>query len=141
LCKKRTQCLNTLSNNKRLSQEGGYKQKMQLIQKCKAAFEYVKDVATAKKGNIGLGSLPTIAITLVVVAAVFVAGFLAIDGLSESSEPGTYAANSTAAIEEGMYNITNFLPTVGTLIGVGLLLGVILLAFMGFQAGRQRGMF
>jgi len=114
---------------------------MQLIQKCKAAFEYVKDVATAKKGNIGLGSLPTIAITLVVVAAVFVAGFLAIDGLSESTVADSYAANSTAAIEEGMYNITNFLPTVGTLIGVGLLLGVILLAFMGFQAGRQRGMF
>lgn len=114
---------------------------MGFVAKCRAAKEYIKEAATAKRGNIGLGSLPTIAITLVVVAAVFVAGFLALDGLSESTTAGSYAANSTAAIEEGMYNVTNFLPTVGTLIGVGLLLGVILLAFMGFQQGRQRGWF
>ncbi len=114
---------------------------MGFVAKYQAAKEYIKEVATSKRGNIGLGSLPTIAITLVVVAAVFVAGFLAIDGLSESTVANSYAANSTAAIEEGMYNITNFLPTVGTLIGVGLLLGVILLAFMGFQAGRSRGWF
>jgi hypothetical protein len=113
---------------------------MGFVTKYQAAKEYIKEVAN-KRGNIGLGSLPTIAITLVVVAAVFLAGFLAIDGLKESTTAGSYAANSTAAIEEGMYNVTNFLPTVGTLIGVGLLLGVILLAFMGFQQGRQRGWF
>ena len=92
----------------------------------------------SKRGNISLGALPGIAITLVIVAAVFLGGFLAVDALSDSVETNSSAANATEDVETTMSNVTGFLPIVGTLIGVGLLLGVIGLAF---AFGRDRGFF
>jgi hypothetical protein len=89
-----------------------------------------------KRGQITLGNLPTIALSFILAAAFFVAGFLILDGLSADLTAGSYAANSTAAIEVGMYNITSYIPTVGTLVGVGLLLAVIVGAFV---LGRNRG--
>lgn len=112
---------------------------------CKPMFNEMKQKVRAKllemaskRGQIGLGNLPTYAIALVVVAAVFIGGFLALQSLGTGLTANSYAANATSAIEQSMYNITSLLPTTGTMIGIGLFLGVI---FIAFAYGRNRGMF
>jgi len=111
---------------------------MNKFQELKQLCANVIDKNRNKKGEITLGSLPSIAIGLVIVAAVFVGGFLALDALSSDLAPNSFAANATTAVTEGMYNVTSFLPTTGTMIGIGLFLGVILLAF---AVGRDKGYF
>jgi len=106
-----------------------------------------------KKG-IALGDLPQVVLVMVVAAAFLVGGFLALDGLGEGNRcptgyvydsasqlcdlatnasittGQTFAGNSTTDVEIGLDNITDQIPTVGTLIGVGLLLAVIGGAFV-----------
>lgn len=106
-----------------------------MYNKLKTKLEDMK----SKKGMITLGGLPSIAIGLVVVAAVFVGGFLALDALDNDLTANSFAANATEKVTEGMFNVTAFLPTTGTMIGIGLLLGVILVGFAIY--GRNKGYF
>ena len=111
---------------------------------------------------VTLEQVPQIVMTLVLAAAVFVAGFLVVAGLEDSvgendctgywnedtnacqvSASNTtslsangYAVNGTGQLQEGMYNITEYIPTLGTIIGVALILGVVI---AGFYFGRGRG--
>ena len=90
-----------------------------------------------KKGTIGLGDAPNIAITLVLVAAIFVAGFLVVAGLGDS----TSNANATSAVANvtlGMLNVTSYMPVIGVIVGVAILLGIVL---AGFGFARNKGMF
>lgn len=89
------------------------------------------------KRGLALSDLQNIALVLVVVAGVFVGGFLALDSLSATLTANSYAANSTGAIEEAMYNITSLLPTTGTIIGVAVFLGILI---AGFAFARSRNM-
>lgn len=82
-----------------------------------------------KKTMVALADVPAVAITLVLVAAIFVAGFLVTDGLDDSLTANSYAANATDELDEGMYNVVEYAPTWGTLIGVGVLLAIVLGAF------------
>jgi hypothetical protein len=83
-----------------------------------------------------LEQIPSVVMTLVLAAAIFVAGFLVTDGLDDDLAANSYAANATDAIDEGMYNVTEYIPTLGTIIGVALILGVVI---AGFYFGRTRG--
>ena len=111
---------------------------------------------------VTLEQVPSIVITLILAAAIFVAGFLVVSGLEDGvgssdcagywnedtnacqvSASNTtvlssngYAVNSTGQLQEGMYNITEYIPTLGTIIGVALILGVVI---AGFYFGRGRG--
>ena len=53
-----------------------------------------------------LEQIPSVVMTLVLAAAIFVAGFLVTDGLDDDLAANSYAANATDAIDEGMYNVT-----------------------------------
>ena len=98
---------------------------------------------------IDLDKLPTIIITLTLAAAILVSGFLVLAGLQEgvACETGytfnasanscyenanhsnaggtTYAGNSSLNFQEAMDNVSGYLPVVGTIIGVALILGVV----------------
>lgn len=96
-----------------------------------------KAIVEAKRGNSGLGGLPNTVLTVVVIAAFFVAGYLAVTGLGASSSNASVAAavgNITAMLD----NIIGFAPTWGTLIGVAILLIIIV---GGFMFGRNKGYF
>lgn len=94
---------------------------------------------------MNLGAMPTVAITMVLIAAVFTAGFLVVAGLQDSLTADTVADNATDDIVEGMANITSYAPTWGTIIGVAVLLGIVIggfaLGVVGYNAGKQRGYF
>ena len=88
-----------------------------------------------------LSDVPGIALTMVLIAAIFVAGFLVIDGLDDNLSANSYAANSTAKLNEGMFNVVDYAPQWGTLIGVAVLLAIVIGGFMGVTYGRQKGWF
>jgi len=82
------------------------------------------------KRGIALGDLPQVVMVMILAAAFLVGGFLALDGLGTDLTANSYGANATNTIEQGLDNVTDQIPTVGTLIGVGLLLAVIGGAFV-----------
>lgn len=75
---------------------------------------------------------------MVVIAAVFVAGFLVLSGLQSDLTAGTSAYNATTEVTTGLTNIVSYAPTWGTIIGVAILLAIIV---GGFAFGRSRGYF
>ena len=82
-----------------------------------------------KKG-IALGDMPNVVMTLIIVAAFLVGGFLAIEGIQAGLTANSNADNATDVVITGLSNTTDQIDTVGTLIGVGLLLAVIGGAFV-----------
>lgn len=60
---------------------------------------------------VSLGRVPSVALTLVLIAAIFVGGFLVLDGLDDDLAANSYGANATAALNEGMDNIVQYAPT------------------------------
>jgi len=92
-----------------------------------------------KKGKKGqAGNLTTyfaIFLGVVVVAYVF---FILSDSLQGTLTVDSVAYNATQNIVDGMANATEQLPQAGTLIGVGVIIGVIGLAIYG---ARKYGLF
>lgn len=80
--------------------------------------------------------MPNVAVTLVLIGAIFVAGFLVVTGLGDSTT-NTDATNAVNNVTQGMTNIVTYAPTWGVIIGVAVLLGIVLL---GFGFARSRGM-
>lgn len=99
-------------------------------------FESVQKKKVIWRDKVQLGSLPTVAITLVFTAVVFVAGFLVLTGLDGDLTANSYAANASSDIQSGMGNVTNYASTWGTIIGVAVLLGIVI---GGFAFSRSKG--
>ena len=85
---------------------------------------------------VGLSDLPTIAITFTLVAALFVAGFLVVDGLGDSTTDAA-ATSAVLNVTEGMSNIVEYAPIWGTIVGVAVLLAIVI---GGFAFGRKKGL-
>jgi hypothetical protein len=88
------------------------------------------------KGAMTLGEVPTVALTFVLIAAIFVSGFLVVAGLGTGLQVNSAAANSTTLVTTGLSNIVSYAPTWGTIVGVSILLGIVI---VGFGMARQKG--
>lgn len=89
-----------------------------------------------KKGMAGnLQTYFAIFLGVVIVAYVF---FILSDSLKSTLDENSTAYNATTNIETGMLNATEELDTAGTLIGIGVILGVIGLAVWG---AKKYGLF
>ena len=97
------------------------------------------------KRGLSFDTLPTMILTFVVVGALSLAGFVTWQALSDAYPDDD--ANASTANNAQMFlgnvsglftNIGAQLPTIGTIIGVGLLIGIVIAAFV---FGRGRGMF
>lgn len=84
---------------------------------------------------LSLGSVPTVALSFVLIAAIFVAGFLVLDGLSSDLEADSYGANATDTMSVAMENVIDFAATWGTIIGVSVLLGIVMIGFGMARSG------
>lgn len=92
-----------------------------------------------KKGQAGgLAGLPAVAMSFALVAAIFLAAYLVVAGIADST---TNAAADAAAnnLTLGLNNIITYAPTWGVLIGVGVLLAIVIGSFAFF--GRRQGYF
>ena len=110
-----------------------------------------------RKGTLTLGDAPGIAITLVMVGTIFVSGFLIVSGLQDNvsyDQDPAYSASAsngcnstdthsctiflaTENITLGMLNVTSYMPVIGVIVGVAILLGLVL---AGFGLAKGRGM-
>lgn len=92
-----------------------------------------------RKGNLGLDSVPSTAITFVIVAVVFVVGYLVLAGLgaNTSNASATSAINNLTA---GLDNIVSFAPTWGTVIAASVVLLIVVGGLYFFMARRDGGM-
>ena len=89
-----------------------------------------------KKAEIGnMTAYFSIFIGIVVVAFVF---FILTDNLKDTLDTDGIGYNATVNLETGMANATEQMPQAGTLIGIGVILGVIALAVYG---ARKYGLF
>jgi len=80
----------------------------------------------------------TAGITLLIISGIVIGVGAFRDSIADNTTTGYQVLNDTLNMFE---NTGDQLATVGTMIGVGLLIGVILVAFVGFSAGRKRGYF
>lgn len=82
---------------------------------------------------VQLNELPSIAIILVVAVLVIGAGALALDAFSSSVTTDSYAYNVTENGLLGLDNTTAQFPTIGTIIGVVILIGLVVAGFQYFR--------
>lgn len=82
----------------------------------------------SKRGELGLGDIPGVFMTLLVIVTVGVVAFLVLAGL----QSGTTNAAALAAIgnfSTSLTNIITFAPTWGTVLGAAVLIGIVVGAF------------
>lgn len=86
-----------------------------------------------KKGQaITFNNAPTLVLLVVVAILITAAGAVGVQSFQDSQTAGSYAANISG---DGLSSLDNFstqLPTVGTMLGVGLILAVVIGVFAFF---------
>lgn len=88
-----------------------------------------------RKGIVSLGDMPALFMGIILSLAVGIAGFLIITGLADSTTntDATNAANNATA---ALSNTFDYLPTVGIVVGVAILLGIVI---VGFGMAQRNG--
>ena len=79
-----------------------------------------------KKGQLGLGQLPNIAITLVVVGIVFAIGLQIVSDTGDDMTANSAEQNATEETVEGMAKVTGKLPLIGTVVAAVVVLGLVI---------------
>lgn len=88
-----------------------------------------------KKGALTLGDVPNVFLALVFIVTIGVAGYLVLAGLTAStSDTSALAAINNFTLS--MDNVVGFAPVWGTIIGVAVLIGIVLVSF---RFGRGSG--
>lgn len=88
-----------------------------------------------RRGNAGLDSVPSIAISFVIIAVVFVVGYLVLAGLTANTTNAD-ALTAVGNLTDGMNNIVSFAPTWGTVIAAAVVL-LIVIGGLYFFRGRE----
>ena len=92
-----------------------------------------------KKGQVSFASAPVMVMSLVLMGLVAAAGIIALVAFKSTNSTDATANTSIGYAITGISNFTAQLGTVGTMIGVGLILVVILGVFGMAAFGRGRG--
>lgn len=91
-----------------------------------------------KKGALGLSDVPMIFLTLIIIVVIAFAGYLVLAGLNASSSIPVNSSAEGAILNFtlSMDNVVSFAPVWGTIIGVAVLIGIVLISF---RFGRSGG--
>jgi hypothetical protein len=81
-----------------------------------------------KRGQMGLGNVPQIMLSLIFIVTVGVAAYLVLAGLGDSTTNAS-ADRAVGNFTLSLDNIISYAPTWGVLIGVGVLIAIVLGAF------------
>lgn len=113
-----------------------------------------------KKKGAALGAAPGMILSIALLVMIAAASALALSSFKDSqctsagyvyssgqcytnsslvASAGDYAVNATVSGEDSLMNLSEQLPTIGTVIGVALIIGVVVGAF-AFFVGRQGGL-
>lgn len=87
--------------------------------------------------------VPAVLLGMLLIAVIGVATFLALDGLDDNLTANSEGANATRSITTGVGNVFDLAPTWGTLVGVGVLIGIVagflFLGAVGYSYGKSKG--
>lgn len=83
-----------------------------------------------KKGLLGLGQLVQIILMLVIIGIMLVVGLKIMGGVRDEMTSGTAERNASDNAMEGLTNVSEQQGLLGTIIIFGVILGVVVLAFM-----------
>jgi hypothetical protein len=92
----------------------------------------LKKMMKKKAQAISFNTAPTLILIFVVITLITAAGAVGVASFQDSQTAGGYAYNVSA---QGLSGLTNFsvqMPTVGTMLGVGLILVVVIGVFAFF---------
>lgn len=80
-----------------------------------------------KKGQIGIGDIPNV-VRVIIVGGIFLAVGLIVMANMSSSVLNDFNANETVKnVSAGLLNISTNMPLIGTIVGLVIVLGVVLL--------------
>jgi MFS superfamily sulfate permease-like transporter len=86
----------------------------------------MSEILKGSKGQMGgLGALPAVAVTFVVVGVVFAIGFTILNNQQATFTSGSYAYNATQKAQDGMSQITGYLPTIGLVVAAVIVIGLV----------------
>lgn len=88
-----------------------------------------------KKGQLGINSLPAIAIGLVVAAIVFAVGLQITSETGDDMDDYSAEQNATNDAVDGMAKVTAKFPLIGTVVAAVVVLGLVI---GGLAFGRRR---
>ena len=97
----------------------------------------VKNMRKINKKGVSFQEMPNMILTLVIVGGLALGGFVTWQALADSTS-NTDATAFLGNITLMFTNLGTQLPTIGTIIGVGLLIAVVVGAFV---IGRNKGVF
>jgi hypothetical protein len=94
-----------------------------------------------KRGQaVSLGNAPQIVLLLVLTVMITAAAALAVQSFRDSTTSNGWAYNISDDGLSGLGNLASQVPTVGTIIGVALIITVVVGAFAFFMTRRSGGM-
>lgn len=86
----------------------------------------MSEMIKGNKGQMGgLGALPGVAVTFVVVGIVFAIGFTILNNQQSTFTANSYAYNATQQAQNGMSQITSYLPTIGLVVAAVVVIGLV----------------
>lgn len=100
-------------------------------------FKTEEEIEMDKRGQtaVTFGSAPQLVLMLVVIVLITAAGAVGVQSFSDSQTAGGYAANISTQGLSGLNNFSLQVPTIGTMLGVGLILAVVIGVFAFFSRG------
>lgn len=78
---------------------------------------------------MNLEDMKGVVILLALVALIGSAAAIALDDFEDEVDDGSYAENITFSGLDGIDNTTSYLDTIGTIAGVAVLIGIVVMAF------------
>jgi len=80
-----------------------------------------------KKGQLTLGDLPGVVRAIIVVGVFLVVGAIVMKNIDDTTTAGTNEDNAVKNVSTSILNIATNMPLVGTIVGLVIVLGIVLL--------------
>jgi hypothetical protein len=103
---------------------------MNILIKC---AKIASNFRLGKKGNLGINNIAPYILSFVVVAFIGVIGMTLIGDVKTSATEDSTAYNSAAKVEEAGTKIFSWFPTIGTIVGGAVIIGILVGGFMFFM--------
>ena len=107
-------------------------------------MKFIKDLKTktqemmkaSQKGQLTVGNIPLVVQALAFAGILIAVMLLVLTQLQASFTVGSTAYNATNEVIEGIANIPTYFGLIGTVVALGVVVGIVFLAFSVFNRGQ-----
>ena len=107
-------------------------------------MKFIKDLKTktqemmkaSQKGQLTVGNIPLVVQALAFAGILIAVMLLVLTQLQASFTVGSTAYNATNEVIEGIANIPTYFCFIGTVVALGVVVGIVFLAFSVFNRGQ-----